>query len=159
MKAEQWTFPQRNRIMAGLCDATLVIEADMKSGTLITARLATEYNRDVLAVPGSIFSGPSQGPNDLIYRGAVPIRTSADILEALHIVPRSESPDDAKEILELSPAEQRVLNMLSEPLDRPTLINALVSESNMKINEASILVSLLEIKGLIKERAGLMVVG
>src|SRR3989344_4788228 len=54
-KATTWTFPQRNRIMAGLSRAVLIIEAEQKSGTLITSRLATEYNRDVLTVPGSIF--------------------------------------------------------------------------------------------------------
>ena len=158
MKAEQWTFPQRNRIMAGICDATLVIEADMRSGTLITARLATEYNRDVLAVPGSIFSGSSYGPNDLIYRGAVPIRRPEDILEALGIEKASEDAEASQKANEeLSPTERNVFDLLREPLDRPTLINRLVGESGMKIHEASILVSLLEIKGQIAERAGLMI--
>ena len=58
-KATQWSFPQRNRIMAGMSHATLIIEAEKKSGTLITARLAAEYNRDVLALPGSIFNTTS----------------------------------------------------------------------------------------------------
>ncbi|MFM7088313.1 MAG: DNA-processing protein DprA, partial [Candidatus Paceibacterota bacterium] len=61
MKAAQWSFPMRNRLMAGMAKAILVIEAEEKSGTLITARLATEYNRDVLAVPGSIYSPNSKG--------------------------------------------------------------------------------------------------
>ena len=64
--ATLYTFPRRNRLMAGLAKATLIIEAGAKSGTLITARLATEYNRDVLAVPGSIFSPNSYGSNWLI---------------------------------------------------------------------------------------------
>ncbi len=57
-----WSFPQRNRIMAGLSCAVLVIEAEIKSGTLITSRMATDYNKDVLTVPGNIFSKTSEGP-------------------------------------------------------------------------------------------------
>src|SRR3989339_1250495 len=80
-QATTWSFPQRNRIMAGLSDAVMVIEAEIKSGTLITSRLATDYNRDVFAVPGSIFSPNSSGPNMLIRLGATPVTSSADILE------------------------------------------------------------------------------
>ena len=158
MKAEPWTFPQRNRIMAGISDATLIIEADIKSGTLITANLATEYNRDVLAVPGSIFSTASYGPNDLIHRGAIPVRTADDILEVLHIKKREEGERKSEsESSELSPTEVRVLEMLLEPLDKPTLINRLVDESSMKVQEVSIVISLLEIKGIIQEKMGLMI--
>ncbi|KXJ98072.1 MAG: hypothetical protein UZ19_OD1000791 [Parcubacteria bacterium OLB19] len=59
--AAPWTFPQRNRLMAGLCHATILIEAGEKSGTLITARMVADYNRELLAVPGSIFSKNSYG--------------------------------------------------------------------------------------------------
>jgi DNA processing protein len=82
-QATQYSFPKRNRIMAGISHAVLVIEAEIKSGTLITSKFATEYNRDVFAVPGSIFSKNSDGPHMLIRLGATPIRTSEDILEAL----------------------------------------------------------------------------
>ena len=92
LEATTWTFPQRNRIMAGLSHATLIIEARRPSGTLITARLATDYNRDVLAVPGSIFSDTAAGPHFLIKSGATPITSSADILEALGF----EEKDDSK---------------------------------------------------------------
>ena len=65
-----WTFPVRNRLMAGMSHITIVIEAEEKSGTLITANLATDYNREVLAIPGNIFSRNSQGTNSLIDKGA-----------------------------------------------------------------------------------------
>jgi DNA processing protein len=86
MRADVWTFPERNRLMAGLCDAVLVVEAEQKSGTLITARIALDYNKDVLAVSGSIFSTLSEGPHFLISQGATPIRTSRDIVEALGLI-------------------------------------------------------------------------
>ncbi len=82
-RAAQWTFPKRNRIMAGLSKAVLLIEATERSGTLITARLAADYGRDVLAVPGSIFSPHAVGTNQFIALGATPITSSQDILRAL----------------------------------------------------------------------------
>ena len=100
-KATQWSFPQRNRIMAGMSHATLIIEAEKKSGTLITARLATEYNRDVLALPGSIFNTTSSGPHMLIRLGATPIRDSNDILEALHLESHSAEASRDKQNLEI----------------------------------------------------------
>ncbi len=82
-KATDFSFPQRNRIMAGLSHATLVIEAQLKSGTLITSKFATQYNRDILAVPGSIFSSLSEGPHMLIRLGATPVTTPEELREAL----------------------------------------------------------------------------
>ncbi|HEY1037314.1 MAG TPA: DNA-processing protein DprA [Candidatus Paceibacterota bacterium] len=85
-KASPWSFPMRNRIMAGLSHAVLIIEGEEDSGTLITARLALEYNRDVLAIPGPIFSPASRGPLNLIKGGAVPICSPSDLKAALGIV-------------------------------------------------------------------------
>src|SRR3989338_1071114 len=82
-KAAYYTFPMRNRLVAGLSKAALIIEAQEKSGTLITARMALDYNREVLAVPGTINSLYSKGTNKLIRNGATPITCSDDILEAL----------------------------------------------------------------------------
>jgi DNA processing protein len=73
----------RNRIMAALSQAVLIIEAEKKSGTLITARLAAEYNRDVLVIPGSVFSKNSEGPHLLLRIGATPITSANDLHEAL----------------------------------------------------------------------------
>lgn len=82
-------FPHRNRIIAGLAQATIVVEAAPKSGSLITARLAGEYGREVLAVPGSPIDPRAQGCNLLIREGATLIQSAADVLEALsHLDPR-----------------------------------------------------------------------
>lgn len=78
-KSLPWMFIKRNRLMAGVSALTVIIEAQEKSGTLVTARLATDYNREVGAVPGSIFSKTSTGANELIHAGATPIRSADDI--------------------------------------------------------------------------------
>lgn len=79
-----WRFPKRNRLVAGMSMAVLVIEAALKSGSLITARLAIEYDREVLAVPGAINQPLSAGTNTLIQRGAVPITTTEEIMAVLN---------------------------------------------------------------------------
>jgi DNA processing protein len=81
-------FPERNRIIAGLSEAVVVIEADERSGALITARLALEEGRDVMAVPGSVFSRLSAGPNGLLRAGATPVLTADDVLGVLGLPPR-----------------------------------------------------------------------
>lgn len=88
-RASPWTFPIRNRLMAGLSHMTIVIEAEEKSGTLITANLAVDYNRDVLAVPGNIFSRNSRGTNELIDKGAkifVDLESLREMLMQLGVV-------------------------------------------------------------------------
>ena len=142
-----YTFPRRNRIMAGFVKAVLVIEAGEKSGTRITARLATEYNRDVLAVPGSIFSTQSGGTNSLIKLGATPITCSNDILSALGLEPR----EDGQRTLDfgtLSPLERKVVELLQvEGLPRDELIRAL----DCQVSDANIALAALELKGIIME--------
>ena len=92
MPSGAWAFPRRNRIMAGMCHATLVIEAEKKSGTLITSRLATEYNRDVGCVPGPINSPTSDGAHMLIRLGAALIRDANDVRELLGLKRTDENP-------------------------------------------------------------------
>lgn len=159
-KATYWSFPQRNRIMAGMSNATLVVEAEKKSGTLITARLATEYNRDVLALPGSIFNTTSYGPHMLIRLGATPIRDSGDILEALHLennesASAGASADEAK-YFDCSEKEMFIIEMLKEPLPRDEILRQAGSLHQIPIGETQTLLSLLELKGLIKETLGEM---
>jgi DNA processing protein len=144
-----WTFPIRNRLMAGISKAVLIIEAEEKSGTLITARLATEYNRDVLVVPGSVFSPNSKGTNRLLRQGATPITSSKDVLEALGF--KQESEIKQKSLFEdLSPEEKKIMSLLREPMPRDELIRNL----KMPTSSANTLISILEIKNLIKEDLG-----
>lgn len=143
------TFPRRNRIMAGLAKAVLIIEAGAKSGTLITARLALDYNRDVYAVPGSIFAPTAFGTNQLIRQGAAPITASEELLLALGFEPAANPGLAASG--DLSPSEQAVIELLSvEPSSRDDLIRQL----KLTANEANVLLSLMEIRGLIKEALG-----
>ncbi len=150
MPAGAWAFPKRNRIMAGMCHATIVIEAEKKSGTLITSRLATEYNREVGAVPGPIYSSTSEGPHMLIRLGATLIRDSEDILEILGL--RSRGHDTLVNTDDLSPEELRIITLLEKPRER----DALVRESKLETHKATAAMSLLEIKGLIVEELGLV---
>lgn len=158
-KATQWSFPQRNRIMAGMSHATLVIEAEKKSGTLITARLATEYNRDVLALPGSIFNTTSYGPHMLIRLGATPIRNSDDILEALHLQKENDnenndSKNDEAKYFDCSEKEMLIIKLLIEPLPRDEILRQAQNKHQITVGETQTLLSLLELKGLIKETLG-----
>lgn len=143
-------FPKRNRIMAGLSHAVLVIEADMRSGTLITARLAMEYNRDVLAVPGSIFSPQSNGNHYLLKNGATPIGSSEDILEALGFTPDKKDSGPYEIPLDCGEHERDLLLLLEIPKEREVLLR----ELSLNTAEANAVLSLLEIKGLIKEEGG-----
>ncbi len=145
-KAATWTFPQRNRIMAGLTHATLLIEAGERSGTLITARLATEYNRELLAVPGDIFSHNSYGVHQFIKLGATVVTEPEDILYALRIEPEEVA---AKTLPLLSPLETRVLQLLLEPKERDTLIR----ELGLPPDEVNQLLMLMEIAGYIRYEA------
>jgi len=150
--ATPYSFPQRNRIMAGLSHATLVIEAEIKSGTLITSKLATEYNRDVLAVPGSILSKNSEGPNMLIRLGATPIRSSYDILEALGFNIDEEPQNLELKYSDCSPDEMLIIEILKIPMPKDELIR----KAKMPISKISAVLSILEIKGLVKESMGEM---
>lgn len=147
-KGAIWTFPQRNRIVAGIADIIIVIEAQEKSGALITARLGTEYNKIVGAVPGGIFSEPSKGTNWLLRLGATPITSSADILQELGL----EKKDVPVSSLLINEQEGKILEALTEPKNKDTLIQ----ELGLEPAQANIVFSTLEIKGLIRETYGMI---
>lgn len=86
---QKWHFPARNRIISGLCEALVVTEAALKSGTLITTELALEQGKDVFAVPGNIFSEQSRGTNKLIKEGAIPVWDGFQILEEIQLFSNS----------------------------------------------------------------------
>jgi DNA processing protein len=98
-----WRFPARNRLVAGLCPATVVVEARERSGALITADLALEEGREVFAVPGEITSSLSAGTNALLKLGAAPLTSAADVLSSLGIEPKP-APSERSPLLELLPA-------------------------------------------------------
>jgi DNA processing protein len=149
-KATHYSFPQRNRVMAGMSHAVLIIEAEEKSGTLITSKFATEYNRDVFTVPASIFSGNSYGPHMLLRLGATPIRRSEDILEALGF--NTEEKQQTLDLKDLSEKEKKVVEILNTPMPRDELI----AELDLPIQEVNVTLSAMEIKGIIKESYGEM---
>ncbi len=147
------TFPSRNRIMAGMCSATLVIEAAERSGTLITARLATEYDREVLVVPHDITRVTSKGVHQFLKLGATPVTESEDILKVLgfEIATNNESSEQPKQKLELSKQEQKIFDILSrDNLTRDELKEKL----DQSVTQTNILLSAMEIKGIIKEELG-----
>ena len=148
MPAGVWTFPRRNRIMAGMCHATIVVEAEMRSGTLITSRLATEYNREVGAIPGPISSPTAEDPHMLIRLGAALIRSSRDVLELLDLDSGGQGP--LFDLEDMTSDEKIFINLLSTPCERDTLVR----KSKINISQANAVLSLMEIKGLIKEEMG-----
>ena len=143
-------FQQRNRIMAGLSKAVLLIEAGEQSGTLITARLASEYNRELLVVPGSIFSANSKGVHQFLKLGATPVTKSEDILEVLGFK-NEDNKAVARNYDDLSPDQKKIVELLSiEPLARDSIIG----ELDISVSDLNMLLSVMELKGLIKEELG-----
>lgn len=148
-KAALYSFAQRNRIAAGMSRGTLIVEAGEKSGTLITARLALNYNREVLCIPHELGRESGAGVNTLIREGATLVRSSNDILEALGFkveekLKQQPLPTDLNE------SEMKIMIALTETLTRDDLIEI----AELSAQEANIGLSSLLIRGLIVERLG-----
>ena len=157
---EAFNFPLRNRVIAGMSLGVLVIEAAVKSGSLITARFALEQNRDVFAVPGSIFSGKSKGVHKLIKEGARLVDSPMEIAEELNPIAIMENPfPDSKpeRNLALTPEESMVYYMLEPyPIHIDDLIRKITMEHKEPVSPGKIsgLLFQLELKGLVHQSSG-----
>jgi DNA processing protein len=149
--ATAMTFPARNRIIAGLSLGTLVIEAGEKSGTLITAKMALESNREVFAVPGSIFSPTSIGTNSLIKSGAKMVTCVQDILEEFNLSQSLEETKQATLKLPENKEEEILLTILS---DVPLHIDNIAKLSELSVSTISATLLMMEIKGWVKNLGG-----
>lgn len=124
----QMNFPIRNRIISGLSDIVIVVEAGIKSGSLITASLALEQGKDVMAVPGSIFSEQSKGTNKLIRDGAYPVTCMEDILRLLNIDYRQSKKKITKN---LTDEQKKIYSILN---DSPIHVDDILKITDIDIN-------------------------
>lgn len=146
-------FPSRNRLMVGLSDAVLVIEGGEKSGTLITARLASEYNRDLLCIPHRIGDPHAFGPHLFLRLGAALVAEPLHILEALRIPPRESdcATPGVAQSRSLEGAERVVWQLLEEPKTRDEILR---SAHSLQPGEILTALISLELRGLAKEEFG-----
>lgn len=154
---DRYNFVSRNRIVAGMCDATIVVESAAKGGSLITAELAESYHRDCFAVPGRIADAASAGCNRLIRDNkAALVQSAEEFLQAMcwDTARKEARPEGIQRSLfpELTEEEERVVHILSEKGDLH--INALVVESGIPVNRLSALLFGLELKGTVKTMPG-----
>jgi DNA processing protein len=144
-------FPPRNRIISGLSHGVLVVEAGAKSGALITVSFALEQGRDVFAVPGPINSRMSDGPNNLLKRGAKCVTSAADILEELGMGMVQEHVE-AVRALPADPTERMLLDLLQ---DTPLHIDELTNGSGLPASTVSAVLTMMELKGMVRHLGGM----
>lgn len=144
-------FPRRNRLIAGLAQGVLVVEAALKSGSLITARLATDCGRDVFAIPGSIHSPVARGCHQLIRDGAKLVETAADILDELRLAPREAAPPPDPAPVDDGGDEARVMQAMGhDPVDMDTL----VQRTNLTAEALYAILLALELDGRVSRLPG-----
>jgi DNA processing protein len=151
---DRQNFPLRNRIVAGICDALLVIESSAKGGSLITAELANSYNKDVFAIPGRVNDSRSEGCNYLIKNNKALLITSADDL--LHIMNWKEAPKKVKQqrelFIELTPDEKIITDILKE---RENIqIDELYFKSGLSSSAVAQALLMLEMQGVVASLPG-----
>ncbi len=147
-------FPRRNRIISGLCVATLVVEATSRSGSLITAHQAVEQGREVFAIPGSIHNPQVRGCHQLIRDGAKLVEQASDITEELSsllgFVAEQLSTSQSESVL-LDPESEKLLNVIGYD---PVSADELVERSGLTIDKLSSMLVLLELKDFIRSAPG-----
>ena len=152
-------FPMRNRIVSGLSRGVVVVEAARRSGSLITASLALDQGREVMAVPGSVRSGRSAGCHFLLKQGAALAETADDILEVLGLDrsagPGNRHPDSEETGAPLEPNERRVYDMLG---DDPVHIDEIIAATGMAVQQVLGLLTRMELTGRIEQLPGKMFV-
>lgn len=148
-------FPRRNRLISGLSLGVLVVEAALKSGSLITARLAAEQGREVFAIPGSIHSPLSRGCHALIRQGAKLVETAQDVIEELGALAQFVATPVASSappfVAPLDPAQQTLLDLIGHD---PVEIDALIVRSGLTAGVLSSMLLHMELRGLIEARPG-----
>lgn len=148
-KPMPYNFPQRNRIISGISKGVVVIEAPFRSGALMTARLALEANREVMAVPGAVTSAQSRGTNSLIKQGAHLVESAVDVMNILGFSPvKTERPT---ENMELNVEEAVVWNTLG---DEPSHIDTVLEKAGLAPNKAAAILLEMELKGFIQHLPG-----
>ena len=148
-------FRQRNRIVAGMSDATILVESAIKGGGLITCRIAQEYGRDVFAFPGAVGMSFSEGCNKMIRNNTAALITSAeDLLESLGWQTMQQKPEAVERQLfpDLTPEEQQVVGLLQQTNDLQ--LNIISVKGNIPIGQLTALLFSLEMKGIVKPLAG-----
>ena len=143
-----WMYPRRNRIVAGLSQATLVVEAGLKSGTLITANFARKFGRKIFAVPGPITSEVSKGTSQLLKEGAGLVTSAKDILDFFGVSGLRSLASKKEAKLPGGDIEQKILEYLRrEPLDT----DALARNFGAPVSKISVMLSMMQLRGLIKQ--------
>ncbi|MDO8486516.1 MAG: DNA-processing protein DprA [Candidatus Staskawiczbacteria bacterium] len=147
-----WTYPKRNRIVAGLSKTILVVEAGLNSGTLITTEYAKKYGRKIFAVPGQITSDVSKGTAKLIKEGAFLATEAKDILKHYNVsVSQLSNSNLTKPNLNIAKEEQEIINQLKiEPMETDTLARAL----GISAAKIGVTLSMMQLKGIIKQESG-----
>ncbi len=145
-KPDAPNFPARNRIISGLSVATIVVEAPARSGALITVGFAADQGRDVYAVPGSILSHASEGTNKLLRQGATILTSAADLLEDLRLAPIPPGEQAAQIAFPITDEERAIYALVTA---EPQHIDELAYSASLTISQASALMTMLELKGLV----------
>ena len=143
-----WTYPKRNRIVAGLASATLVVEAGLESGSLITADFAKKFGRKVFAVPGPITSEVSRGTAKLMQEGASLVQNANDILEFYESAVQSPTFSRSKSGFSGNPLEERIFEMLTRESVEADLIARTLQ---IPVSELGTMLSLMELQGIISK--------